>query len=198
MSETARKKATYDDLYQVPENMTGEIINGELIATPRPSRKHVYATSTLGNEIGPPYHLGRGGPGGWIILIEPEISFVENILVPDLAGWKRERFPKFEDHNWISVTPDWVCEILSPNSVRTDRIKKMRIYAQHEIRHVWLVDPVQMMLEVFKLESGHWIIIGVFAEDDKVRTEPFQEIEIDLSNLWLEGPPKQPPEVKAS
>ncbi len=78
--------------------MTGQIIDGDLIVTPRPSRHHVYTASALGSELGPPYQFGRGdGPGGWIILIGPEIKMGENILVPDLAGWRKERFPSSEE-----------------------------------------------------------------------------------------------------
>ena len=118
MSEPAKKKATYDDLYSVPDNMIGEIINGELIVTPRPSRKHTYATSALGSVIIHSYQFGRGGgPGGWVIIIEPEIKLGEHTMVPDLAGWREERFPDEEPHNWISVPPDWICEMLSPNTL---------------------------------------------------------------------------------
>lgn len=185
MPEPARKRATYEDLFHIPENMIGEIIDGELIVSPRPSRRHGYTATTLGGEIVPRYSFGREGPGGWVILIEPEIAFGEDILVPDLAGWRIERFPETEDHNWISVAPDWVCEIISPGSVRMDRIKKMRIYASYQVPYVWLVDPLQAMVEAFKLISGKWTMLGVFAEDDKVRIEPFAEIEIELGNLWL-------------
>jgi Uma2 family endonuclease len=194
MSELAKKKATYEDLYSIPENMTGEIINGELIVTPRPSRKHVRTAIVLGNKIGSPYDFGEGGgPGGWIFLIEPEIGLGEHTMVPDLAGWKRERFPIEEDHNWISAAPDWVCEILSPNTLRTDKVKKMPIYAHHGVGHIWLIDPVAMTMDAFRLESGKWVLLGSFTENDKVRAEPFQEIEINLKDLWLES--LQPPSL---
>ena len=192
MAEPARKRATYDDLYNIPEHMTGEIIDGELIVSPRQSSEHVFATLLLGSEIVVPYHHGRGGPGGWIILPEPEIKLIEDTFVPDLAGWKKEHFSKPEGHNWISVAPDWVCEILSPSSIRHDRITKMGIYAKHRIPYFWLIDPINKTLEVLRLESGRWVIIGTSAENAKVRAEPFQEIEIDLANLWLEGQTKQP------
>ena len=186
MSEVARRKATYDDLYGIPENTTGQIINGHLIVTPRPSRKHVYATSALGNEIGPPFQFGRGGPGGWVILIEPEIGLGEHTIVPDLAGWKRERFPAEEEQNWISAVPDWICEVLSPGTVRVDRIDKMSIYGLYGVPHLWFVDPINKTLEVFALESssGAWVVRGLYGESDKVRAEPFQEIEIELIHLW--------------
>ncbi|MGA7877647.1 MAG: Uma2 family endonuclease [Desulfoferrobacter sp.] len=187
MTETAINKASYEDLFRVPENMVGEIIAGELVVTPRPSRKHAYSASALGGEIVPPYQFGRGaGPGGWIILFEPEIMLGEHIIVPDLTGWRRDRFPDVEDTNWISVFPDWACEILSPGTVRVDRVKKMPIYSQHSISHLWIIDPTAKTLEVFKLKSGSWILLESFAENDRVRVEPFQEAEIDLGNLWLE------------
>ncbi len=187
MTEPARKRATHEDLLDLPENVTGEILNGELIVTPRPSRRHTIVTSRLGYEIGPRYDLGRGGgPGGWVIIVEPEIAFGEDILVPDLAGWKKERFPVEEPHNWISAAPDWVCEILSPTTAQVDRAEKMPIYARHQVLHAWLIDPILKTLEVFRLEPERWIVLGVFARSARVRAEPFAEIEIDLGLLWLD------------
>lgn len=191
MPEPAKKEATYEDLFTIPENMTGEIIDGELIVTPRPSPKHSKASSVLGARITVPYQFGEGdGRGGWIILDEVEIKFAEECrpIVPDLSGWRVERFPKTIDTNWISVPPDWVCEVLSPKTIRLDRIKKMSKYAKFEVRYVWLIDPNIMTLEVFKLESGRWVLLGAFEGNDKVRAEPFQEVEIDLGDLWLEEP----------
>ena len=186
MAEPARRKATYEDLYTIPENATGEIIDGELVVTPRPSARHTLTASVLGSEIGPPYHLGRGGPGGWIILDETEIMLGEHLLVPDLAGWRKERFPGLPKDNWISVAPDWVCEILSPSTARLDKVRKMPIYAQHQVPWLWLIDPASRTLEVFALASGKWMLLAAFAEDDQVRAEPFADIEIELKNLWLD------------
>jgi len=186
VSEPATRRAVYEDLFDLPENMTGEIIDGQLIVTPRPSRKHINAASMLTAEIIPPYRSGRGGPGGWIILDDPEISFGENILVPDLAGWKRERFPMEEPHNWISVAPDWVCEILSPSTAQTDRTEKMPIYSRHHVSYAWLIDPIARTLEVYRFEPGVWIGIGAYSKSAKVRAEPFPELDLDLSLLWLE------------
>ncbi|MBF0508339.1 MAG: Uma2 family endonuclease [Deltaproteobacteria bacterium] len=188
MAKPASKKATYEDLYGIPENTTGQIIDGELIVTPRPSRRHGFSATALGGAVTGPYQFGQGGgSGGWIFIIAPEIGLGENILVPDLAGWKRERFPWQEEFNWISVAPNWVCEVLSPSTLRIDKVKKMHIYARHGIEHIWLIDPAAMFLEVFRLESGGWLLLGSYAENDKVRAEPFQEIEINLGDLWLEN-----------
>ena len=187
MSEPAKNKAVYKDLFDLPENMIGEIIDGELHVTPRPSVRHARVASFLSGEIIPPYQLGRGGgPGGWVILAEMEIMLGEHLLVPDFAGWRKERFPGVLKENWISVEPDWICEILSPGTMRVDKVLKMRVYAQYEIRYLWLIDPSARTLDVFRLSSGRWTLLETYVEDDKVRAEPFQEIEIELGNFWAE------------
>lgn len=193
MAEPAKLKARYEDLFKVPENMTGEIINGELVVTPRPSRRHIFATSVLSTKVMVPYQFGEGeGPGGWIILIEPEIGLGEHTLVPDLAGWREERYPDEEPNNWISVAPDWVCEILSPATRRRDRMGKMPIYATYEVPYLWLIDPIDKTLEVFRLKEGEWVVAGLYEEDTKVRAVPFVDVEINLSDLWREAGSRRP------
>lgn len=188
MSEPAKKTATYEDLYALPENMIGEIINGELIVTPRPSLDHAHAASSMGGELVPPFGMGRGGgPGGWVILYEPEIYLDDHILVPDLGGWRKERLAGSPKSEWMAIRPDWVCEILSPSTALRDRTMKKCIYETHGVGHLWLVDPVHRTLEIFRLESSCWVPAGVFGGDEKERLEPFQEIEIDLGGLWLEA-----------
>ncbi len=186
MLATVLKKASYEDLYSIPENMIGEIIDGELYTMPRPSFRHSNVVGGISDEIRIPFQRGKGGPGGWIILFEPEIFLGGDILVPDLAGWKKERLPKPPTENYTTVPPDWICEVLSPATFRIDRIKKMRIYARFGVSHVWLVDPIAKTLEVFRLESERWLLLSAHSENDIVRAEPFQEIEIALEHLWWE------------
>lgn len=187
MSEPAKKKAVYEDLYAIPENMVGEIIDGDLIVTPRPAIRHTHAASILGGELIPPYHFGRGnGPGGWVIYIEPELQFGDNTIVPDLAGWRIEHHAPLPADSLITIPPDWVCEILSPSTARTDKVRKMPLYARHAVPYAWLLDPIARTLEVFGLESGKWTVLGFYGEDDKVRAEPFQEVVIDLRGLWMD------------
>lgn len=189
MSEPEKKRATYEDLYSIPENMTGEIIDGELIVHPRPSRKHIFAASRLDKKLGAPYEFGEGGgPGGWIILVEPEIQLGEHILVPDLAGWKEQRYPEEESSNSITVVPDWVCEVLAPQTAGHDRVKKMAKYASFAVGYAWLLDPIITTLETYKLESGRWVLLAAHEGSEKVRVEPFQEVEIDLEHLWRKTP----------
>jgi Uma2 family endonuclease len=185
MNDLAKKLASYEDLYNIPENMIGEIINGELIVTPRPAPRHMHVTTVLAGEIVPPFRLGRGGPGGWIFAVETEVRLGEDTVVPDLAGWRKERFPIELEHNWIPVAPDWVCEVLSPGTLRNDKVRKMPIYAHHGVGHIWLIDPLAMNMDAFRLESGRWVLLASFSENDQVRVEPFLEIEINLGNLWI-------------
>lgn len=186
--------ATYADLEAVPPHQVAEIIDGTLHVSPRPAPKHAYASSTLGVELGGPFGLGRGGPGGWVLLDEPELHLGADVLVPDLAGWRAERMPELPETAYFALAPDWVCEVLSPSTERNDRIKKMRVYARERVQHVWLLDPVQRTLEVFRLgEAGRWEVIGLHEEDEKVRAEPFSAIELDLSLLWRKPAPPAAP-----
>ncbi|HVR40314.1 MAG TPA: Uma2 family endonuclease [Thermoanaerobaculia bacterium] len=184
MAARIREHATYEDLMQVPDTMVAEIIEGELYASPRPGIPHTDFASSLGILIGGPYRFGVGGPGGWWILDEPEIHLGRNVIVPDLAGWRRERLPKLPPDAYFTLAPDWVCEVLSPSTGRIDRGKKMPVYAHHDVRHAWLVDPSMKTLEVKRLENGQWLEVATYGGDDKVRAEPFELVEIDLASIW--------------
>lgn len=178
----------YAQLEGLPDHLTGEIINGRLYAQPRPTTLHTLAGSSLNGELYSPYHKGRGGPGGWWILVEPEVHFIRDteVLVPDLAGWRRERLPRLPRDQRIEVAPDWVCEILSPSTARKDRVVKMPIYARYGVAHLWLVDPLAQTLEAFALHEGRWALIGSFQEQDRVSIAPFAEMTLELGGLWAE------------
>jgi len=180
------RPATYDDLVKVSDLMVAEIVDGELHASPRPASKHARVYSSLGIRIGGPYDHGIGGPGGWWILDEPELHCGRDVLVPDLAGWRRERMPQFPDVAYFTVLPDWICEILSPSTAKLDRAKKLGIYAREGVRHAWLVEPVARLLEVLRLEGGHWTIVATHVDAEVVRAEPFAEVELELSALWAD------------
>lgn len=187
MSSPAHRPATYADLLKVPEHLVAEIIDGELHASPRPSPRHAVTSSVLGAELNPPFQQGRGGPGGWWILDEPELHLGSDILVPDLGGWRRTRLRRVPDEAYFTLAPDWICEVLSPTTYRLDRVKKLRVYAREGVAHAWLVHPVERTLEVLRLESGRWVIVGTFGGDAVVRAEPFQGVAIDLLPLWGES-----------
>ncbi|WP_308789515.1 Uma2 family endonuclease [Polyangium mundeleinium] len=183
-------RATIADLEAIPNNKVGEIINGTLYAFPRPAPRHAHASSVLGGDLMGPFQRGRGGPGGWRIYDEPELLLgpkgEEDVLVPDIAGWRIERMPRLPSTARYTLAPDWVCEVLSPGTVTVDRAEKMPAYARHGVRHAWLVDPIARTLEVFLLEKGRWVLLGVYGGSAIVRAEPFDAIELDLAALWEE------------
>jgi Uma2 family endonuclease len=184
MVDTARKIATYEDLFDLPENLVGEILHGELHTHPRPAPKHARAYSALGYSIGGPFDGGLGGPGGWWILDEPELHLGGDILVPDLAGWRRERMPELPETAWFELAADWACEILSPSTARTDRALKMPIYAREAVGHLWLVDPDLRTLEVYALHDGRWTLLATLKDDDPVSQPPFDAVTFPLDTLW--------------
>lgn len=184
MGGPARARSVYDEFLAVPSNRIAEIINGVLETQSRPASRHAHASSLLGVELGGPFQRGKGGPGGWLILDEPELHLGPHILVPDLAGWRRERMPELPDVAFFELAPDWICEVVSPSTEARDRAAKLPIYATHEVKHAWLVDPLTQTLEVFRLESGRWSLLGVHVDDALVRAEPFDAVELELAALW--------------
>lgn len=188
MTARVLQHATYEDLERLPENVVGELIDGELYASPRPSGPHTKISSTLGFLLGPPFQLGRDGPGGWWILDEPELHLGRNVVVPDLAGWRVERMPEVPENQIFSVVPDWICEITSHSSGRIDRLKKMPRYARADVDYAWIVDPLQRTLEAFRRDGDHWLLLGAYGEETSARIEPFDAIEINLLLIWGRRP----------
>ncbi|MBA3461852.1 MAG: Uma2 family endonuclease [Deltaproteobacteria bacterium] len=188
-----KRRATYQDVLDAPEHLVAEIIDGDLRLSPRPAGPHTAAHSRLGVLLGAPFDLGQGGPGGWIILVEPELHFDDDIVVPDLAGWRRERLPFVDDVAYFTLAPDWACEVLSPSTKVHDRAEKLPIYARAGIKHVWFVNAPIRTLEILRLHEGKWLIVDIHRGDVKVRAEPFDAIELDLAVLWANlAPPPQP------
>lgn len=186
MALPAHKDATFEDLLDLPDNLVGEIIAGRLITHPRPAPKHARVYSALGGLIWNPFDSGKNGPGGWWILDEPELHLERDIIVPDLAGWKRERMPRLPDTGWFELAPDWICEVLSPSTARVDRAEKLPIYARQGVRHAWLVDPDLKTLEAFENREGLWVLLTVLEDDAAVSQPPFDAISFGLDSLWAE------------
>ncbi len=190
MVSPVRKRATYEDVLAAPANMVAEIIAGELRLSPRPAAPHAQVASVLAEELGPPFRRGRGGPGGWILLYEPELHLGEDVVVPDYAGWRRERLPVVGDVPYFELAPDWVAEILSPSTEKSDRAEKLGIYARAGVGHAWLINPRARTLEVMRRQGPHWLTVGVHKDDDRVRAEPFDAIELDLAAFWSDLAPR--------
>ena len=188
MGDAARKYAVYEDLFDLPSNIVGEILGGVLETHPRPAPRHALSSSALGGEIFKPYGCGHGGPGGWWILDEPELHLGRDIMVPDLAGWQRNRLPNLPGSAWFETVPDWVCEVISPSTGKTDRAVKIPLYAWHGVQYLWLVDPDMQTLEAYQLQpaaSGNkWVLLKTLHDSQTVSLPPFDAISFDLSILW--------------
>jgi Uma2 family endonuclease len=184
MAEPAKRKATYADLEAVPEHLVAEIIDGELVTHPRPSPRHGTATLALGALLSGHFQLGGDGPDAWVFIIEPELHLGSHVVVPDIAGWRRDRLDAYPDTNYFETVPNWVCEVLSASTERRDRTAKSRIYGEAGVSHLWLIDPRQQTLEAFELDEGEWRKIGASLGDDTVLARPFDRIAISLADLW--------------
>ncbi|MBI5482392.1 MAG: Uma2 family endonuclease [Deltaproteobacteria bacterium] len=184
MGDPARKQATYEDVLNAPPNRVAELIHGVLHLHPRPAARHAGSSSSLGGLLSGPFRFGRGGPGGWIILDEPELHLGRHVLVPDLAGWRRERMPELPDAPFLEVPPNWACEVLSPSTAALDRGEKMPLYAAQGVTHVWLIDPVSETLEVYRLDGATYRAVATHVKDAVVHAEPFDAIELALADQW--------------
>lgn len=183
-----RQTATYADLAALPDHVVGEILDGELVTSPRPLNRHAFIITALGSVLFDPYGQGLGGPGGWLFLSEPEIRLGGDVLVPDLAGWRWENAPADEVGTYFSTAPDWACEILSPKTVRHDRGAKLRIYHRNQVGHVWLIDPQTQVLEVYDRAESAWSLLRTFHHDEPVTAPPFEAAPFPLDRLWLRDP----------
>jgi Putative restriction endonuclease len=193
MGDPAEKprRATYAEYAAVPANKTAMIVHGVLHVFPRPAPKHSFASSMLTGELTGPFGRGRGGPGGWWILDEPEVHLIhEEPINPDIAGWRKERMPALPETAYFTLAPDWVCEVLSKSTEDFDRDEKMPIYAEHGVRHVWLISPIEKTLEVYKLGKRGWGTPDVHRGDARVRVPPFDAIELELGALWAPSLPR--------
>jgi Uma2 family endonuclease len=185
MVAKAQQPATREDLEALPPTWRGEIIDGELYAFPRPAAIHSTVEASISGELEGPFRRGRGGPGGWWILVEPGITVPGSPeFSPDLAGWRTERLPTLPRKGPIEIVPDWVCEVLSPSTRSYDLTVKRPFYARIGVRWCWYVDPDPRVLAVSRLEDGKWVEIGVHPADAKVHAEPFDAIEIALAEWW--------------
>ena len=190
---TVRNAPSVEAAFQAaPEEMVAEILEGELHLSPRPARPHANVYANLGILLGRPFKFGEDGPGGWVILDEPELHLGPrpDKVVPDLAGWRRERLPRAvggaDAPAHYALAPDWACEILSQSTRRLDQGPKMRIYAREGVRHLWHVDPIARTLDLFRLAEGDWLRVERFTGEGRVRVEPFDAIELDMALLWSE------------
>lgn len=185
MADPVRRGATYEDVLSAPDHLIAEIVAGDLYTSPRPGFPHGSAASTLAGDLIPAFQRGRGGPGGWWIVFEPELHLGDDVLVPDLSGWRRERMPARPNTHSVSLSPDWVCEVVSPATSGLDRMRKLPRCALHGVPYAWIIDPAARALEVFHLVGEHYSLIAAHEGEEMVRAEPFEAVEIELGALWV-------------
>lgn len=179
------RPATMEDLDRLPRTWRGEIIHDTLYAFPRPRAPHQRAGGGILMDLRDPFDRGRGGPGGWWILIEPGIEVpAAKEFSPDVAGWRKERMPALPRTGPIRVAPDWVCEVLSPSTRGYDLVVKRRFYAEIGVQYLWYVEPLARAITASKLMGGQWMEIGAWGKGEKARIEPFEAVELDLSGWW--------------
>ena len=188
MSLAETRRANYADLEALPAHRVGQILFGTLHSHPRPTPRHARAAGRLGSEIDGPFDRGSNGPGGWIFLAEPELHLGPHVVVPDIAGWRRDRLTPFPATAFIETPPDWVCEVLSPSTQRIDRTDKLAVYAEFAVGHAWYVDPDAHTLEVFALSGEKWLIAAAFKDADPVTAPPFEAHTFALDLLWPDEP----------
>jgi Uma2 family endonuclease len=175
----------YDDLQQVPEHLIAEIVDGKLVTRSRPAARNAAATSSLIADIHTTFgRKSGGGPGGWVILFGSELHIVGQVLVPDIAGWRRERMPEIPDVAFVELAPDWVCEISSPSTAAIDRTRKRYHYGHAGVGHMWMLDPGPATLEVYRRDGDNWQLALSAAGDVQVRAQPFEAVGIDLAEVW--------------
>jgi Uma2 family endonuclease len=190
-AKTAKRLATWEDLLATSEDgRKYEILSGTLEALPSPLPGHRFAQGVLVSELHAPFFGGRGGPGGWWILIEPDIFLgVNDIVSPDLVGWRRERVPAFPATRPIETVPDWIAEVLSPTNERRDRVHKAELYLTVGVPFCWIVDVAERTLEAYRSREGAWVRLGAWTNEDTSRIPPFEAIELDV------GSPFPPPDA---
>ena len=184
VNQPLRRPATYADIEALPPNIVGEIIDGTLVTHPRPSPRHAAASHALAGALANPFQKGSGGPGGWVFFVEPELHLGSHVVVPDMAGWRRERLTAYPETNYFQTAPDWICEVLSGSTERRDRGPKRRIYGEFGVGHLWMIDPRFQMLEVFGLSGTGWSLIGTWNADEIVSAPPFEAISFPIADLW--------------
>jgi Uma2 family endonuclease len=178
---------TYDDYAALPDDGNRyEVIEGELVMAPAPRVSHQRCSFNLGLIIGP--HVKGHGLGEVLTAPCDVVLDERNVLQPDLIFISRARSKVVTEKN-LQGAPDLAVEILSPSSLRRDRIQKMRIYARHDVLHLWLFDAQAQTLEEFVLDGSTYRLVSACEGDETFHPAIFPGLEVPLKEVW--GQPLQ-------
>jgi Uma2 family endonuclease len=185
-----RFQKLYKRYLALPNGVRAEIINGKLRTQARPSTAHGVVVKELLYKLRY-FENRRRGPDRWFITFEPNLWLqVANedpdLVHPDVLGWKTETASRADLIKMVNidVTPDWICEVLSPGNKSEDRTEKKAAYAKNGVPFLWLIDPEDQTLEGYKLENGIWLNIQNFSGPQTVSAQPFDAIGLSLRTLW--------------
>ncbi len=190
MSQSARRKASLAEFWAIPEaSRFHELIAGELIEKAAPSGEHGDAQAGIVGALRSPFQRGsgRGGPGGWWIQSEVEVRLGDEIVRPDVVGWRRETCPDRPIGFPILHRPDWICEVVSPGNAADDTVKKVRLYHRSQIAFYWIVDPRASSLTAMHWGDAGYVIVSAEC-GELVRVPPFEAIEIAVGTLFGDDP----------
>lgn len=185
-AEQTRPAATYADVLAAPPDQVAELVSGALHLQPRPRMRHGHAMLRLTGRLERAFGDDLGDDeGDWYFAIEPEIHLGSNVVVPDIAGWRRENLPDDLDVAYMEVAPDWLCEVLSASTRNFDLTEKRAVYGRAGVRHLWFVDPQSKTLEAFENRDGAWVLLDALGGEAAVALPPFAELSFPLETLWL-------------
>jgi Uma2 family endonuclease len=185
MSNPARRLATYEDLLGLPDDVRAEVIDGEVVVAPSPSPLHQDTVGGILSELRFPFQRGRGGPGGWWLILDVDVFFgPHEVLRPDIAGWRRERVLALPAERPVKAIPDWVCEALSPGTAARDQGDKRAIYQRSSVPWYWIVDPINRSLQVYRLTTEGYLLDTSVGDRGLARLSPFEAVELELEALF--------------
>jgi Uma2 family endonuclease len=185
---------TPDDIYRrLLEEESGhvELIDGEVVVHAAPGMLHSFGASAVGSDIHQAYQRGRGGPGGWWVLIEVDIELRPRAQAyrPDISGWKRERVTRIPEERPVRIRPDWVCEVLSRSTASWDLGSKRDGYAAAEVPWYWVLDPEHRILTAYQLSEGGYRVAGTVTAQAPGNLPPFEAVQFDMTEIFpLDGP----------
>lgn len=178
-----KKLKTNDDLIAARiQDERIELINGEIIKRPMARAEHAAIQLEIGGEL--KFLKRKEDPGGWWIMTEIDVCYNEHQCpTHDLAGWRKERMPD-KPSGVMKITPDWVCEIISPGYEKKDTLHIFNILLRHQVPYYWIVWPEDKALIAYKLIDSKYMAIESIENGGKVRIAPFEEIEFDLDYIF--------------